>query len=272
MAVCAIIRDEILYIHEWIAFHILQGVSKFLLYDDGSVDGTKEAIGSMSQNADISLIDWSGRADTLDYAQRSAYMDGAAKLVGSADFVAFIDADEFLHCQNGRKLTDELASLPDDVSAVAVGLRLFGSAGHKVYSSDYVTSRFVKCTELDHPGNQWFKTVARPEKIKDFETVHNVVLESGVYVLNDYQEFSRALDHPGRASRIGQGTLQINHYMLKSLEEFRRKQARGHERGMVDRYDETYFFHRDTNQWANAMICDDLKYLAPKLSEIISRL
>jgi hypothetical protein len=38
LAICAIIRDEALYLEEWVAFHMIMGVSAFCIYDNGSTD------------------------------------------------------------------------------------------------------------------------------------------------------------------------------------------------------------------------------------------
>jgi len=37
-ALCAILKNEADYIEEWLAFHILQGVSRVILYDNNSSD------------------------------------------------------------------------------------------------------------------------------------------------------------------------------------------------------------------------------------------
>jgi hypothetical protein len=112
VGICAIVRDEALYIREWIAFHLLQGVSKILIYDEGSSDGTKKIISEAAKRADISWVDWSKKGGAFDTIQRQAYEDGALRLTGNVDFVAFIDADEFLYCNDGRPLPAELATFP----------------------------------------------------------------------------------------------------------------------------------------------------------------
>lgn len=40
ITICAMLRDEIPYLLEWIEFHRLQGVDHFVFYDDGSLDDT----------------------------------------------------------------------------------------------------------------------------------------------------------------------------------------------------------------------------------------
>ncbi len=157
-------------------------------------------------------------------------------------------------------------------SAVAVNQRLFGSSGLKTYHPSFVTSRFTRCTRLDSISSHWYKTIARPERISHIETVHSVDLKAGEYVLNDYKTFEKSPEHPGNADRVGTGNLLLNHYMLKSLEEYRWKQDRGRSRGLDSRYDDAFFTSRDTNDWANADINEKLKAQAPSIAEMIRKL
>jgi hypothetical protein len=41
--VCTVLRNEARYIPEWVAFHILMGATKMVIYDDNSTDGLREA-------------------------------------------------------------------------------------------------------------------------------------------------------------------------------------------------------------------------------------
>lgn len=272
VAICAIVRDEARYIREWIAFHLLQGISQILIYDEGSCDDTKKIISDAAKRANVGWVDWSGKGGAFDTIQRQAYEDGAFRLTGNADFVAFIDADEFLYCHDGRPLPAELATFSAQTSAVAVNQRLFGSSGLKTYKPDYVTSRFTRCTRPDNLSNRWYKTVARPERISEIETVHSVNLRAGDYVLNDHQPFEKNPKHPGSADRIGAGKLLLNHYMLKSFEEYGWKQARGRSRGLGGRYDDAFFTSRDSDDWANAVVNERLKAYAPSIADMIVKL
>ena len=268
---CVIVRDEAAYIEEWLAFHLLQGASKILVYDNGSTDGTLQRLAQAAANAPINVIDWSEQSGHFDTIQRAAYMDGAARLIGSSDFVAFIDADEFLHAGVGRTAAGTLSAFPSEVSAVAVNQRVFGSSGFIKYGAAPVTSRFVRCTELEYVENRWFKTIARPEQIIEFDSVHSVVVRSGRYVMNDGGDLSRESDHPGLASRVGSGALTVNHYMLRSLEEYREKQKRWQSRSeMYERYSMGYFHGREPA--ANAVVDDRLAPLSEQVEHMMFRL
>ena len=44
LSVVAIIRDEAIYMQEWLDYHILAGVDKFYIYDNGSKDNISEIL------------------------------------------------------------------------------------------------------------------------------------------------------------------------------------------------------------------------------------
>ena len=220
LGVCAIIRDEADYVEEWITFHRAQGVDTFRIYDNGSIDGTPHIL----ERLGIEPVIWAGQPDDFVAMQQAAYDEAARILEGKVDWLAAFDVDEFMY-GHGRTLAEELADFPAQVSAIAVQQRLFGSGGNIRKSPGLVIQRFTRCTSWDHRENHWFKTIARPERIERFESPHSVVLRSGEYVMVDGMPF-RCGDHPAWADRRADGNIRLNHYILKSYEEFQAKKAR----------------------------------------------
>jgi hypothetical protein len=244
LALCAIAKDEALYIEEWLAFHVLQGVGEFLIFDNGSSDNTKALAARAGRDARISVVDWAG--DDHDAMQRAAYAEGARRLAGRADWVGFVDIDEFLRSRRGLPLPNELETFGPEVGAVAAGHRIFGSSGEIAYRPDLVTARFTRCAGALHPQGQWFKTIARPERIAWFDSVHSVQLTAGTYVMADHGPLTRDPDwHPGHADRVAPGDITLNHYMVKSREEFGWKQQRFAGKGLEHRYNDDYFREHD---------------------------
>src|SRR5208283_5168867 len=94
LAICAVAKNEAVYLPEWIAFHSLQGVSDFLIFDNQSTDNTKEVLAQIARHVPVSVVDWPG--DNYYKMQMDAYREGAERLIGRVDWVAFIDIDEFL--------------------------------------------------------------------------------------------------------------------------------------------------------------------------------
>jgi hypothetical protein len=198
--ICAVVKNEGIYISEWIAFHCLQGVNNFLIFDNQSTDGTKQALAQIARHTSVWAIDWPG--DNYHEMQLSAYVEGAKRLIGQADWAAFIDIDEFIFSSRNRSLPEELELFGPEVSAIAIGHRIFGSSGQITYQSDLVTSRFVRCARPDHPQSQWFKTIVRPALVDRFDSAHSVILKAGSYLLADHSllRCTNAAWHPGDAS------------------------------------------------------------------------
>jgi glycosyltransferase involved in cell wall biosynthesis len=245
VGLCAIVRNEASYIQEWAAFHHLQGVFPLLIFDNGSTDGTGNLLRAARSEAGISVIECPRMASRFDSVQRQAYAQGAQLLAGKADWVLFVDADEFVYSEHGR-LASAFSVFPENTGAVAIGQRVFGSSGRRLRGPAPVSSRFTRCTPLSHSEAHWFKTAARPELIERFDSVHSVELRAGHYLMADGSPLMRSSGHPGCADQAVDGRIRLNHYMLKSREEFRAKQRRWADTDIASRYDEAYFTSRDS--------------------------
>jgi glycosyltransferase involved in cell wall biosynthesis len=269
LAICAVVKNEDIYISEWIAFHLLQGISDILIFDNQSTDGTRDTLAQISKYAPVQVVEWPG--NHYHAMQLDAYREGARRLSGVADWVAFIDVDEFLFSSRNLPLSMELAELDAEVGALAIGHRIFGSSGHTTYEPELVTSRFVRCARPDHPQSQWFKTIARPHLIETVDTAHSVKLTAGAYMLADLTPLRHDYPgwHSGHADRVGHGTISLFHYMVKSLEEYRWKQIRFGEKNMEYRYTDQFFHEHDCI--GNEMENDELRRFAEPIRAMASQ-
>jgi hypothetical protein len=269
LAICALAKNESLYVEEWIAFHFLQGVSEIAIFDNESTDSMRDILARVALHMPVNVIDWTGQ--DYDQLQVEAYREGAKRLTGQADWVAFVDIDEFVFSSRDWSLPEELAEFDPGVGAVAVGQRVFGSSGQTTYVPELVTSRFVKCARPDHPKSRWFKTIARPGLIDTVDTAHSVVLRAGLYLHSNHTPLQRDPEcHPGHAERIGHGTISLFHYTVKSLEEYRWKQLRFRGKKKWEHYYTDAFFH-EHDQIGNEMEEDALLRFADRIRSIISR-
>lgn len=224
-AVAAIVKDEAAYIEEWAVFHMVSGASSVRIYDNGSTDNTADLVRRMGRSLPVELVDWPTIGRDFNNTQKLAYADAAARLDGLVDFVALIDADEFLVSDPDTTIAAALGGLPPEVGAIACQQRLFGSSGAQQAGPDLVISRFARCALEDHGGHLWFKTIARPDMVLSIETVHSVRTR-GAYAFADGSPLDRPQDNPKAATRVCHRPLRLNHYILKSREEFLTKQKR----------------------------------------------
>ena len=244
LAICLMVKDEEPYLAEFLAFHALMGVSHFRVYDNGSTDGTLALLARLSTHYDIEVLPWT---ETGIERQQSAFNHACRALAGRYNWLAAIDADEFLYDPQFRALPTVLAAVAADVGAIAVNQRVFGSAGLTEISDDLVIRRFNRRAKLDYDENYWIKTIARPECVVSFQFSHSVYMRQGRYILTDGSAREVAGKHPGKSTRIaGHGPL-LHHYILKSWGEYQRKQRRGavSDDGAMKRLTNDYFTGRD---------------------------
>jgi hypothetical protein len=264
----AILKNEADYIEEWLAFHILQGASQVILYDNNSSDDSVRRARAFAARVGLQVIPWPDSRDGFDLTQRLAYYDGACRLNGVTDYAAFIDIDEFLFASDGRTLPQALAGFPPEVGAIAINQRVFGSSGERELREGLVTARFTMAGAADHPEGHWFKSIARPARVVGFDTVHSVVLTHGSYVLADGRPLPPRTKHAGYSSAIAEGALRLNHYMLKSREEYERKKQRWVGQDLGNRYTDEYFDQRDRT--LNAVRDERLRGSAAAIEALIA--
>ncbi len=244
---CAIVKNEKSYLLEWIAYHRLLGFDQLVIYSNDCTDGSDELLDALARAKVIDHRLWpsvEGQAP-----QRAAYNDAVRRC--GTPWICFLDADEFLVLKDDLKIQDFLQRFPSQVSAVAFNWRVFGSAGHVTREGGLVIERFTRAAPRRNHINQHCKTVARTADIREVH-VHSCDLQRG-----DYADTS---GRPIRIERLGftpsveHGFAQVNHYVVKSQQEFRDKQERGNANrppSSPDKYSGrrgNYFEHHDRNE------------------------
>ena len=110
VAICCIVKNEAPYIKEWIEFHLLVGVSMFFIYDNESTDNLKETLKPYIEDGIVVYAYVKGTA-----MQFPVYNDCIANYKNCCDWIAFIDADEFLMPVRN----DSLSEILDDFKTYA---------------------------------------------------------------------------------------------------------------------------------------------------------
>lgn len=205
LSVCAIVKNEGPYIEEWIAFHLLQGVEHFYIYENGSTDDTIAKLLNFPDK--VTIIPWENSPGQL-----SAYQHAIDHFRESTTWMAFIDADEFLYSVQGT-IPRALQTTDNHVGAVAVHWLLYGSNGHSIKTDGLVIERF---TARQADVNPHVKSVVKmqhavaPLGPHAFLVDSIVISEKGIELPQNY-----SLDYDNPTAF----TLRINHYHTKSREE-----------------------------------------------------
>ena len=213
LSVCSIYRDDAEYLPEWIEFHRLVGVERFLLYNNFSVDSHREVLAPYVAEGTVEIHDW---PEGFPQALRRAYDDCLSAHREDSRWIAFIDVDEFLFSPEGRLLPDVLAEY-EEHPGVAVNWAMFGTSGHAHKPEGLVTESYVQRT-ADPGTNNRVKSIVDPRRAIRCKHSHHFAYASGSAVDENHQPVDSWY-----TPSVSFSKLRVNHYWTRSEAEARRK-------------------------------------------------
>lgn len=221
----AIAKNEGSYIEEWIEYHRLVGVQKFIIYDNGSTDNMKEVLQPYIVKGIVDYVFLPGRAKQLD-----AYYDALLHYRKKAKLIGFFDLDEFVISVDKNKM------LPDTVwdilqkynkaAGVAINWYVYGSSGHKHRPQGLVTENYLYRAEDAYENNRCVKTIVNPRMVKGYIfDPHTPTYYCGYHSVT---EKGHVVDGPwNEYPNNSYDKIRINHYYCKSVDEGKIKFERG---------------------------------------------
>jgi len=237
LAICAIAKNEGAYFEEWIEWHKNLGVEKFYIYDNESTDNTKEVLEPYIKSGLVEYVFWVGKRTQL-----VVYDDCFEKHRFHARWIAVIDLDEFIVPIKDQTIPDFLKRF-EDFSVVEINWLVYGSGGAEKKEAGSVMERFKYHSEPGHILNRHIKSIVNPRRVLSFIGAHEAARISG-----------KAADSHGKPIKINfrdrepqHDVIRINHYAVKSYEEFLEKRARGSARAAVNRHNFDFFHKYDLN-------------------------
>lgn len=246
VSICALFRDESPYLKEWIEYHRVVGVEHFYLYNNFSRDNYKMVLKPYIEEGIVTLVDW-----PYPKAQMEAYSDCVKNYSNETNWIGFIDLDEFV--------------VPNKVNSINIILNKFKNRPTVIFQWKYFGSSGFIQRDLNSPVIEDF-TVSW-KKYSDigklfFNTEYDYYPESKQYMhvrwskyrgikLPSVNIFDRPVFWGFNSVRTDDLDIQINHYVVKSYNEFVEKKCK--RLGGVTIYDksqfkEYFYFHEDLCQ------------------------
>ncbi len=217
LSLCAIVKNEGLYLHEWVRHHLLVGVEHFHVYDNESAVPARKILREFVDSGQATVIDFPGQARQL-----AAYHHCLETYGPRSSWLGFIDCDEFLFPRQHADFREFLIDF-DAFAGVAVNCVIFGSSGHLTRPKGLQTQCYQERFPLEHGENCLIKSLVQPKRTAAPAGVHHFHYTAGNYCVNERQE-------PvfGPFSPVAADLARINHYFYRSQQDFCEKLERGH--------------------------------------------
>ena len=217
LSVCAVVKNEAPYFKEWIEWHTKIGVEKFYIYDNDSTDNTREVLEPYIEKGLVEYKYWPGRKQQL-----AVYDDCIDSHRYDSRWIAIIDLDEFLFPVVDKSMVTFLERL-ENFSSVEINWLVYGSSGKKMKEPGDVMQRFKAHALSGNPINRYVKSIVNPRKVYCMIGAHESARIEGLSCNADGVPNKKSF----RDRIPTHVTARINHYPLKSYEEFLEKRSRG---------------------------------------------
>ena len=232
LSLAAIVKKEHHYIKEWLAYYRSIGVEKFYIFNNNTPDKTKDEILKLPFRDDIVVVDFVNKTPEK---QKIAYKTAISKFGKKTEWMIFCDADEFFMTREHIDLRKFLFDYRKH-SAVVVPWCIYGSSNHikrpapikgTICLSNYL---YRKKTISPH-----VKSIVKPADVIKYidphvwRTTKSSVSENGEII--DISGGGR-LSSP-EAEKLSISKIRVNHYILRSHQDFLEKLQRGGGSGRV---------------------------------------
>lgn len=237
LTICSIAKNEGPYVKEWLDWHINKGVEKFYFYDNESTDNTREVLEPYIRSGVVDYKYWPGRCQQLP-----AYDDCMENHRFDSRWIAVIDLDEFIIPVRDGSIPAFLKTM-EDFSVVELNWMCYGSGGQKEKTPGSVMERFKYHAKPDYIKNRHVKSIVDPRRVCVMIGCHEAARIRG-YAGDSH---GRRIRKNFRDREPQYDVIHINHYAVKSYEEFLLKKARGRARTLAQRQMD-YFLEYDRNE------------------------
>ena len=221
IGICAICKNENLYLKEYVTYYQKLGLKKIIIYDNNDIDGEKpeDILFNYIKSNFVEIIDTRG----FRRSQIPSYNHCYEKYRNQFDYIAFLDFDEFIIIQNNKSINDYLYDEKfDKCESILLNWEMYGDNDLVKYDKRTMIERFTKPSEKWNKGKSIVRT-----KIDNLLiiSVHNVGFNVNYFcdsngnkiIPPSYLDFS-----PPREPES-----YIKHFYTKTVEEFCKKIKRG---------------------------------------------
>lgn len=219
LGICAILKDEDAFIHEWMAYYTLLGAEAFYLYDNGSKTPLRKTLANhepFHTPESLRIHDAPGVK-----LQMIAYGHCLAAYKHACRWIAFVDIDEFIVPLQHDTIPDMMEEYAP-YAGLGLNWKIFGTSGHAVRPKGLVIENFTRVTP-DAFMEKHVKSIVDPRMGAYFPNPHICAVTEGSppVVSERHAPVTTALSSPPSWT-MG----QVNHYYYRSKQDYYAKLRR----------------------------------------------
>ena len=211
LSVVTIMRNEGKYVKEWLDYHILVGVERFYIYDNESTDNLADVLEPYIKQGIVVYKYFPG--DKKNGIQAQAYMDCIQNYKNETQWLAIIDADEFIVPMK-HNTVPELLKDYESVPGLSINWLMFDSNGHDKKPRGGVLENYTRCNP-DYQGTI-IKSIVNPRMVS-YPEGHCCRYKDAALAVD---ENFRPVPHGNETLFPHTNKIRINHYWTKSKEEY----------------------------------------------------
>ncbi len=238
-AIVTTMKNEGPFILEWLAYHRVIGVERFLVYTNDCSDGTDALLDLLQSHGVVEHRDNPFRSLGLPPQHGALQAAENEPVIQGAGWAICMDVDEFINIHVGAGRLTDLYAAVGDANLISLTWRLFGNADIDRFDPEFMIAQFTRCAPkvVRKPHQAWgFKTLFRNLRIYKKIGVHRPkglkpdLWEQIRWVNGSGQPMPKTMLRNGWRSTLatyGYDLVTLNHYALRSAESFLVKRDRG---------------------------------------------
>jgi hypothetical protein len=280
VAIVTTMKNEGPFILEWLAYHRVIGVDRFLVYTNDCTDGTDMFLDLLQDKGYLQHRDNPFKGTDLKPQHAALQAAESEDIMTTADWVVCMDVDEYINVKVGDGTLSALFNAVPKANMISMTWRLFGNDDVHEFHDSPIIGQFSSCAEemCRKPHQAWgFKTlyrnvglfnkmgVHRPKGLKSqlWEDIHWVNGSGAELPKTMFRNAWRST-----SETVGYDLVQLNHYAVRSAESFLVKRDRGRVNHVDRDQGLAYWFRMNHNAEKETTI----QRMLPKLRAEMDRL
>lgn len=226
IAICALVKNENLYLREWVEYHKSIGFDNVIIYDNNENRGEypHQVIFDYIQQGYVIVHNIRGQKHTGDIFSAGVMNDALKKHHNDFDWIAFIDVDEFFELETNNIHCTFSQHDYSQFDGIVISWKCIGD-GQLYYKEGKVQDRFHKeilnnFTYQSGLDNSWMKTIANTKTKKHFNSPHSLFKAKLCVAWGGPIEDSEQIGYNVFLTEPIHHTMYLRHYPIKSFQEF----------------------------------------------------